>query len=64
MKTVQKNDVIRRIEEHQVAHFLSQGYQFCTKAVWKENVRDVKVLPSNPKEKVKSKKKPKKSKKS
>jgi len=64
MKTVKKNNVIRRIEEHQVTHFLSQGYQFCTKAEWKENVRDVKVLSSNPKEKAKSKKKSKKSKKS
>ena len=61
MKTVKKNNVIRRIEEHQVTHFLSQGYQFCTKAEWKENVRDVKVLSSNPKEKAKSKKKSKKS---
>ena len=42
MKTLKKSENIVRAEEHQVNHYLKQGYEFCPKQVWKESVRDTK----------------------
>lgn len=42
MKTVKKDEQIKRIPEDQVDIYLKDGWEFCSKAEWKERVRDVK----------------------
>lgn len=42
MKTVKSGTDVRRVDDHRAAHLVSQGWQYCPKDVWREQVRDVK----------------------
>lgn len=48
MKTIIKNDVIKR-EKDDYASFLvkSDGWDYCSKSMWKDKVRGVKSKPEN-----------------
>tara|TARA_R110000796_G_scaffold223035_1_gene339299 strand:- start:244 stop:429 length:186 start_codon:yes stop_codon:yes gene_type:complete len=45
MKTMRKGEKIVRAEEHQVAHYLKNGYSYCQKNEWKTQVRDAQRTP-------------------
>jgi len=61
VKTVSKNNVVKRIENLQVDSFLSRGYILCPKSLWKEKVRNPKAAATEAREATKNKKKSKKS---
>jgi hypothetical protein len=66
MKTMRKADMIVRAEEHQINHYLKNGYSYCPKNEWKTQVRDAartRTTPDEKKAKKKAKKKPKNAKK-
>ncbi|MFW6281287.1 MAG: hypothetical protein ACOC1O_00645 [bacterium] len=55
MKTMKKNDDIKRVKEEKVNDYKELGYEFCPKKEWKEKVRDVNVQKQKKKVKEKSK---------
>jgi hypothetical protein len=63
MKTMRKGDDIVRISDKQEKEFLSRGYEYCPKQVWKDQVRVIKekkeAIKENLESKTKSPKSPK-----
>lgn len=55
MKTMRKNDDIVRVKETDVTNFLSNGYNYCPKKVWKDNVRVIKNKKEEIKESIEKK---------
>jgi len=41
MKTLKKNDQIIRVKESEVNNYLSMGYSYTPKSIWKKNIRDI-----------------------
>jgi hypothetical protein len=39
MKTMKLGDQIKRVGEKEVKQMLERGWQYCSKKLWKENVR-------------------------
>jgi hypothetical protein len=52
MKTMKKDQEVKRVEENMVNHFLQLGFEFCPKGEWKRKVRDV-GKPPKPENKIK-----------
>lgn len=55
MKTMLKGKDIVRVQEKQVEDFLSKGYEFCPKKVWKDEVRVIKKKKEEIKENLEGK---------
>lgn len=47
MKCMKLGDSIKRIEEKNVNVFLNQGWNYCSKSEWKENVRVTPIKKEN-----------------
>tara|TARA_R110000803_G_scaffold72574_1_gene136284 strand:+ start:16158 stop:16394 length:237 start_codon:yes stop_codon:yes gene_type:complete len=46
MKTVKRGDVVRRVEDGQAHMMVNNGWEYCSKELWKEN-RPKKVSKNN-----------------
>jgi hypothetical protein len=57
MKTLRKGENIVRVQEADVLTFLRDGYEFCSKEEWKQQVRDAEEAVESKREKKKNKKK-------
>lgn len=54
MKTIQKDGKINRVSDSVAFESVKKGWEFCSKSVWKEKVRDVKQPKTNKTNKTKA----------
>tara|TARA_Y100000310_G_scaffold38043_1_gene35649 strand:- start:766 stop:933 length:168 start_codon:yes stop_codon:yes gene_type:complete len=51
MKTVKKNKKFKRASDHDAKHLVVQGWKYCSKSEWKEQVRDAEPVKKKLKKK-------------